>query len=124
MRLKTLSNYNYDGFISEGINLRKSAKFPPYSKMVGIVIYGENKQLLNDFCEYLAKNIDNADENIEILGAIDAPIGYLRKNYRKRFLIKSTVEIKIQDVIKKYFLNYELPRGLKMTIDVDPISFY
>ena len=122
--LKTLVNYNYEGFISEEINLRESAKFPPYSKMVGIVIYGENKQVLNDYCEFIANNIDNVDKNIEILGAIDAPIGYLRKNYRKRFLIKSTVEIKIQDIIKKYFLNYELPRGLKMTIDVDPISFY
>ena len=61
--------------------------------------------------------------NGKILGPINAPIYRVRKNFRNRILIRSKKSYKIQNSLTKILKNYKLASGIKLTVDVDPITF-
>ena len=67
---------------------------------------------------HLVKNL-----NGKILGPINAPIYKIRKNFRNRLLIRSKKTHKIQEPLALVLKKFEFSSGMKLTVDVDPISF-
>ena len=58
-----------------------------------------------------------------ILGPVNAPIYKIRGKYRNRILIRSNKNINIQKQIQNTIKNFKLPAQIKLSVDVDPISF-
>ena len=61
--------------------------------------------------------------NGKILGPVSAPIFRLRKKYRIRLLIRGPKSLKLQNSLATFISNYKFPNGIKLSVDVDPISF-
>ena len=61
--------------------------------------------------------------NSKILGPINAPIYKIRKNFRYRILIRSKKSDKIQEPLGFILKRFKFSSGMKLTVDVDPISF-
>ena len=61
--------------------------------------------------------------NEKILGPVDAPIYRINQKYRNRLLIRSKKSSNIQKKLKFILNEFNLPKGIKLTVDVDPISF-
>ena len=79
------------------------------------------KKLEKESCrlkQHLVKNL-----NGKILGPINAPIYKIRKNFRNRLLIRSKKTHKIQESLSLVLKKFEFSSGMKLTVDVDPISF-
>ncbi len=121
--IESLINQDYDSFIKHENNIRKTFNFPPFGKLVAIIVSSKQLQQLDDFCNYLFNNKPKGDK-FEILGPSNAPIFLLRGFYRKRFLIKSDLLVNIQNISKTWLYNLKVPSFIKIQIDVDPISFY
>ena len=83
---------------------------------------GENQKKLEkeayDFKNYLENNIEG-----NILGPVEAPIFRLKRNFRVRFLIRGSKSMKLQNAIAKSVSKYKFPKGIKLSVDVDPINF-
>ena len=60
-------------------------------------------------------------EGVEILGPAQAPMAVLRNQHRWRFLVRAPKNYPIQKYIQSWLGTLELPRHLKMHIDIDPI---
>ena len=58
-----------------------------------------------------------------VLGPAPAPLAMLRGRHRHRLLVHAARAVPVQDVIRDWLGGVELPRGVRVTVDVDPYSF-
>jgi primosomal protein N' (replication factor Y) len=58
-----------------------------------------------------------------VLGPAPAPLAILRRQHRRRFLIKTRRDIAPQGVIQPWLAAVTLPRQVRLRIDIDPYSF-
>ena len=61
--------------------------------------------------------------NEKVLGPVEAPIYKIKKKFRQRILIRAKKTSKIQKNLNEALKKYNLPSEIKLTVDVDPISF-
>ena len=47
----------------------------------------------------------------------------IRKKFRVRLLIRGKKSLKIQDSLSIAIKNFKFEKGIKLSVDVDPISF-
>ncbi|MDR2008115.1 MAG: primosomal protein N' [Alphaproteobacteria bacterium] len=121
--IESLVQKDYELFIKKETSLRQTMEFPPFGKLIAVIISSKNGVELEKFCHNL-ENTKPLGEGFEILGAANAPIFLLRGFYRKRFLIKSAKNINIQKIAATWLFSLNVPSNIKIQIDVDPISFY
>ena len=109
-------------FLDNELNLRKKNNLPPFERFISLILTSKNEKKLEKE-SYLLKEILASKLNGKVLGPINAPIYRVRKNFRNRLLIRSKKSFKIQSSLSKILENYKLPTGIKLTVDVDPITF-
>ena len=83
--------------------------------------------------EYLAKKhgikIDaNSSSNKKIysekiLGPVNAPVFRIKRKFRSRLLIRAKKNSNIQKKLKMILKEIKFSKGMKLTVDVDPVSF-
>ena len=66
--------------------------------------------------------IENSVEG-KVLGPVNAPIFKLKKKFRFRLLVRGRKTLKMQNSLAKIIPKFKFPSGMKLTVDVDPISF-
>ena len=71
-----------------------------------------------NFKFFAEKRIDG-----KILGPVSAPIFRLKKKYRVRLLIRGRKVLKLQNSLARIISDYKFRSGIKLSVDVDPISF-
>ena len=117
-----ITNKNPDIFLKRELEIRKKNKLPPYQRFISLIMTGENQKKLEkeayDFKNYLENNIEG-----NILGPVEAPIFRLKRNFRVRFLIRGSKSMKLQNAIAKSVPKYKFSKGIKLSVDVDPINF-
>ena len=95
---------------------------PPYERFIAIILTASNEKKLFDFSNelknYLSKKISG-----KILGPVQAPIYKIKKKYRNRLLIRASKSMTIQNNLSKALKNFKIQPEIKLTVDVDPISF-
>ncbi len=121
--MQAIKNNDRDSFVKQELEDRKISLMPPFAKLAGVIISSRKKDLLEKFCYMLKQRMPIGIDGIQFYGPIDSPLSYLKNNYRKRFLIVVDKKIKIQDVIKKWLLNVNIPSWIKLKVDVDPYNF-
>ena len=109
-------------FLESELNLRKKYNLPPFERFVSLILTSKDEKKLEKE-SYLLKEKLISMINGKILGPINAPIYRVRKNFRNRILIRTKKSYKIQNSLTKILKNYKLASGIKLTVDVDPITF-
>ena len=59
----------------------------------------------------------------KVLGPVNAPIYRVKGKYRQRLLIRSKKGSKIQNKLAEILNKHKLSSEIKLTVDVDPITF-
>ena len=109
-------------FLENELNLRKKYNLPPFERFVSLILTSKDEKKLEKE-SYLLKEKLISKISGKILGPINAPIYRVRKNFRNRILIRSKKSYKIQNSLTKILKNYKLASGIKLSVDVDPITF-
>ena len=97
--LKALLSNDREEFLALEKKARKMLKLPPYGKLSAIIVSGANQQLTDKIACLLGQTAPQMD-GVSVLGPAQAPIYMLRGKYRYRLLLKTTKNIKIQDVLR------------------------
>ena len=109
-------------FLENELNIREKYNLPPFERFISLILTSEDsKKLFSESFKlknYLTKNI-----NAKILGPVEAPIYRIKRKYRNRLLIRSLKKHNIQKNLSKLLKNFKIQPGIKLTVDVDPISF-
>jgi len=109
-------------FLDKELNLRRKNNLPPYERFISLILSSKDEKKLEieslNFKDYLQKKII-----AKILGPVNAPIYKIKKNYRIRLLIRSKKEPLIQKSLSQALQKFKFSSGIKLTVDVDPITF-
>jgi len=120
--LLNISKKDPHKFLLNEIELRKLNKLPPFCRFISVIISGKKeKQAINEAIK--VKNQITKDIKEEILGPVNAPIFKLNQKYRCRLLLRSKKNILIQKKLAKTLKKIKITSGIKLTVDVDPITF-
>ena len=120
--ISEITNENPDIFLERELEIRKKNKLPPYQRFISLILTGENEKKL----EKEAFNFKNFIENKingKILGPVSAPIFRIKKKFRIRLLIRGSKSMKMQNSLAKIIPKYKFFKGIKLSVDVDPINF-
>jgi len=120
--ISDITNKNPDIFLDKEVEIRKINNLPPFQRFISLILTGENEKKLEkeafNFKVFLVNKI-----NGKILGPVSAPLFRLKKKYRVRLLIRGPKTLKLQNSLATLISKYKFPLGIKLSVDVDPISF-
>ena len=104
---------------------REVAGVPPYGRLVGVVLSSNNEQEAFDVGQAMVQNcIPLTKIGAQVFGPAPAPIARIRGRHRVRILVKASKSAPIQTALTEWAAQFELPNSLRLSIDIDPQSFY
>ena len=104
---------------------RKSAGVPPYGRMAGIVLSSPDVQAVFDLGKALAARSDPLTRiGARVYGPAAAPIARIRGRHRVRLLVKAEKSAPLQPALAAWVAQFKLPANLRLSIDIDPQSFF
>ncbi len=120
--ISDITNKDPEIFLEKEIEIRKQNKLPPFQRFISLILTGENEHKLEKesikFKIFLQSKI-----NGKILGPVNAPIFKIKKKFRVRLLIRGSKTLKLQNSLALIIPKYKFLSGIKLSVDVDPISF-
>ena len=109
-------------FLDNELVLRKKNNLPPYERFIALILSSSNENKLeSDALKLKQKLTDSLEE--KVLGPVNAPIYRINQKFRNRLLIRSKKTNNIQYKLKNILKDFQLSKGMKLSVDVDPFSF-
>jgi primosomal protein N' (replication factor Y) (superfamily II helicase) len=138
-------NHNYTGYFEKEIKHRFHHKYPPHSRMILIEVETDNQvkvnQLSRSIFNYLVKEIEifkseGYSLDVELMNPAPALIYKIKNKYRYHIILKvlkstheastlaETMINNLQTYLEKEKENLKIKSADRISIDVDPLSFY
>lgn len=111
-----------DAFYLAEAEARASANAPPFGRWAAIIISSEDEAEARDMARAIGGVRPNLPD-VAIIGPAPAPLSMLRGRYRYRLLVMARRSARLQDVIRDWLGNFDLPRSVRVSVDIDPYSF-
>ena len=121
-KLKDITSSDPYNYLEKELNLRKLNNLPPFQRFISIILSSEDEKTLDEESLKLQKVLKR-NLKAQILGPVNAPIYKIKKKYRNRLLIRASKSYKIQKFLAKTLNDFKFSKKIKLSVDVDPISF-
>ena len=117
-------NHNYIDFYNIEIEKRKRSNYPPFSRLVRIVVRGEIENKVQSDILLISDLLANITfgKDVEIVGTVPCTISKLNKYYRWNILIKVKNHNILNDFFYKLKTTFIPQKGNYIEIDIDPIN--
>ncbi|MCE8005921.1 primosomal protein N' [Aestuariivita sp.] len=104
---------------------RQAAGVPPYGRMAGIILSGPDVGAVFDLGNALAR-ADGPLRQIgaQVFGPAPAPIARIRGRHRVRLLVKAAKGAPLQDALARWTAQIQIKGDLRLSVDIDPQSFF
>ncbi|MAO00883.1 MAG: primosomal protein N', partial [Roseovarius sp.] len=114
-----------EGFWRAEAEGRRQAGVPPFGRMAGIILSSPDMQAVFDLGETLARR-DGPIRAVgaQVFGPAPAPIARIRGRHRVRLLVKAPKGAALQAAVSEWIAQVRLPAQMRLTVDIDPQSFY
>ncbi|MBR6234683.1 MAG: primosomal protein N' [Spirochaetales bacterium] len=109
-------------FFDQELSIRKETNFPPFSRMVNIVVHSSNASAARAFADMLAQRLRSVVKKTQVYGANECPIEKIRENYRFQILLRSSYPVDMLNCIAKVTSDLKVPSNVAFDIDVDPVE--
>ncbi len=109
-------------FFDKELTLRKDLGFPPFSRMINLVIRSPRAEVAKNFANTIATCLREVSKNTQIYGANECPIEKIRANYRYQVLLKSTKPADMLRSLDQALTGLKTPSSTVLEIDVDPVD--
>ncbi len=109
-------------FLDSELKLREKNNLPPYERFVSLILTSSKENILEKESQIFKNKLLNSLDD-RVLGPVNAPIYKIKSKYRQRFLIRSKKGSKIQKKLGEILNKHKLSPEIKLTVDVDPITF-
>ncbi|MDR1963070.1 MAG: primosomal protein N', partial [Planctomycetaceae bacterium] len=123
------SRHDYRTFVSQELPMRKLLGYPPYTKMVRIVVRGESEVKTREFANEFVERIKTVSGSFSaqpipfrILGPAPAPFAKLRGFYRFHIHLHDPNGERLRGLVRSVSLALKTPADVQWILDVDPID--
>ena len=120
--MRALAAGDRDSFIAGETALRKEGVWPPFGKLVALILSGHQGDQVKATAFNVARSAPD-DTAIRVLGPAPAPLAMLRGKHRWRLLVKTTRSVKVQNVLSSWLSKVKIPNAVRLHVDIDPQSF-
>ena len=111
-----------EGFFDQELAIRKETDFPPFSRMVNIVVKSASASDARSFASMLAKRLRSEVRRTQVYGENECPIEKIRGNYRFQVLLRSSAPADMLNAVARVTSDIKVPYNVVMEIDVDPVD--
>jgi primosomal protein N' (replication factor Y) len=128
----TAKDQDYTAFYDHEIRFRRTLKYPPFSRLIQILVTGKDKeqttqyaQNLGEICRVLQSENQTYQENVKLLGPVAAPLARLKKQYRWQLLLKGLKPGPLHSLTGTLMERAERTvrkAAVKVVVDVDPVD--
>jgi primosomal protein N' (replication factor Y) len=109
-------------FMAQEARERRPGHWPPFGRLAALIVSAAEERQA-DFCaRALARTAPRAP-GLEILGPAPAAFALLRGRHRRRLLLKAAKHLDVQAIVRDWLGRTEIPRNVRVDVDVDPVSF-
>jgi primosomal protein N' (replication factor Y) len=126
------ASHDYTRFVADELAHRRAHNYPPYERLVRLIIRSRTQQAGADFAERLAgafhlalQGLSSAAApaaSLRVLGPAEAPVFRLKGYYRFHFQLQSASAAALHQVLRNVLPAVRPPNGVEFTVDVDPLN--
>ncbi|MFL6843517.1 MAG: primosomal protein N' [Allosphingosinicella sp.] len=120
--IEALVSGDSESFYAAETQARREAAMPPFGRLAGIVISSEDLAEATEAARTIGRAAPRVD-NMAVFGPAPAPLAMLRGRHRQRLLVHAARSVDMQEAIRAWLGALSWPRGVRVTVDVDPYSF-
>ena len=120
--IQALVSGDSEGFYAAETEARREAAMPPFGRLASIIVSAEDQARATEAARMIGRTAPRHD-NMAVFGPAPAPLAMLRGRHRHRLLVHAARSVPVQDIIRDWLGALELPRGVRVAVDVDPYSF-
>ena len=105
------------------MELRRSLAYPPYRRMLRIVVSDPKNEKAEEVATLLGEALQqsNSSQTVDILGPAPCPLEKLQGRYRWHILLKALRVQDLHNLVRKSSTDRE-PWGARVTLDPDPLE--
>ncbi|MFZ5516315.1 MAG: primosomal protein N' [Candidatus Zhuqueibacterota bacterium] len=128
--LQFARHHNFKGFFNDELPGRRELNYPPFGRLVYILIKGEDEPKVIAAAEKFRESINIPEHIGQVMGPIPAPISKIQKLFRWQIIIKNSkhedasgkfLRQQLHDALIRFKAQHRF-RTIKIQIDIDPVS--
>jgi primosomal protein N' (replication factor Y) len=118
-----LASADRDRFYEQERALRERAHAPPFGRLAALILSGLDAEQVQAAGRALAKAAPPA-RGVKVWGPTPAFYHLLRGQTRERLLVQAERNVDVQAYLRAWLASMKLPGRVRVTVDVDPVSFF
>ena len=121
--------HDFENFFKREMRDRRLLHYPPYSRLVNVLIRGTREEVVSRTAQRLAAFVENRGD-FQMLGPAPSPLSKIQKNYRWQLIFKThkkkdaggkAIKKAIGAAIASFKTKHRF-RNVHAAVDVDPVS--
>ncbi|MEX2118292.1 MAG: primosomal protein N' [Pirellulales bacterium] len=124
--IRSALKHDYQEFASRELPSREKLGYPPFGRMVRLVIRGPVQPVVRQFTEQIAARLDAAlaalGVEARLLGPAPAPIAKLRGRFRFQLQVQSERDEEVRRAVRAVTAELKPPNEVQWIVDVDPLD--
>ena len=121
--MQALASGDRDEFYAQEAEFRSRAGAPPYGRLAAVIVSGYDGEQVRDIARALGKTAPSA-KDVKVWGPTPAFYALLRGQTRERLLVQAAKSVDVQAYMRAWLATVKVPTSVRVTVDVDPISFF
>ncbi len=121
--MRALASQGRDAFYAEEIRVREAAMAPPFGRLAALILSGNDGDKVRAAARDLALAAPKT-KGLAVWGPAPAYYQILRGRTRERLLVQAEKSVDIQAYLRAWLALVKVPASVRLTVDIDPISFF
>lgn len=121
--MQAIAGTDRDAFYERERIYRERAHAPPFGRLAAIVLSGADGGAVQMAGRDLAKAAPPA-RGVKVWGPAPAFYQLLRGRTRERLLVQAEKTVDVQAYLRAWLAAVKIPASVRLTVDVDPVSFF
>jgi primosomal protein N' (replication factor Y) (superfamily II helicase) len=108
-------------FYAQELDARRQLGFPPFSRLIRLVVRGKDRQKASDACAALARALEERIAGAgELLGPAECPLARISGSWRYQMIVRTTKFSEAHARVSAALEEHRVPSGVHVEVDVDP----
>ncbi len=120
--MQALVGGDLHAFMEQESAARRPGGWPPHGRLAALIVSADDAQSADETARDLGRAAPRAD-GVTVLGPAPAPLAILRGRHRRRLLLKARRDVAVQPLLRAWLGQVKVGRGVRVDVDVDPVSF-
>lgn len=121
--MKALASGDRDAFYEQERLFRERAATPPFGRLAAVILSGADGETVREIGRQLAKAAPSA-RGVKVWGPTPAFYHLLRGQTRERLLVQAEKSVDVQAYLRAWLALVKVPNAVRVTVDIDPVSFF